>query len=460
MPYKSLEKRCQKTRQWKKDNPEKVKAHKQRWRDRKRACTPEHGMWVRKSSLHLSSRTVYPGMKELTVLLTDYKKSSSFIATGAFRPTAKVSGTPRIKRGQRRQTEKSSRNPQGLAEHRDKNRLHQRECRRRRAEKWSRNPQGLAEHPDKNRLHQRECRRRRAEKWSRNPQGLAEHREKARLCQRAYRRRRAEKWSRNPQGLADHLENHSLRQREYQRRRAVTSSRNPQGLADHRDNNGIRQREYQRKQVEKRTQASHCVPRKEQISQCDECGLCLRCGGYATVSWGPKLSRVFEEQEQYETRSEATSSVGSSMANELNDLLTLLSEDEQSDVSEHSNLFFDMAQELNLSSEDSSTDTEEEEITTVLTHKRDLQQQALSRKVEGWRHETTMSNMISALGDELDIINSGFKNMTRAHAQFRREDEVENAKDEYVKTLEVTEHLMNELEQWLCSTPVSYKDNQ
>ena len=108
MPYKSLEKRSQKTRQWKKDNPEKVKAHKQRWRDRKRACTPEHGMWVRKSSLHLRSRTVYPGMKELTVLLTDYKKSSSFIATGAFRPTAKVSGTPRITRGQRRQTEKSS----------------------------------------------------------------------------------------------------------------------------------------------------------------------------------------------------------------------------------------------------------------------------------------------------------------------------------------------------------------
>ena len=92
--------------------------------------------------------------------------------------------------------------------------------------------------------------------------------------------------------------------------------------------------------------------------------------------------------------------------------------------------------------------------------KRHLQTQALSRKVEGWRHETTMSNMISALGDELDIINSGFKNMTRAHAQFRHEDEVENAKDEYVKTLEVTEHLMNELEQWLCSTPVSYKDNQ
>ena len=148
------------------------------------------------------------------------------------------------------------------------------------------------------------------------------------------------------------------------------------------------------------------------------------------------------------------------MANELNDLLTLLSEDEQSDVSEDSNLLFDMEQELNLSSEESSTDTEEEEIKKVLTHKRHLQQQALSRKVEGWRHATTMSNMISAFGDELDIINSGFKNMTRAHAQFRREDEVENAKDEYVKTLEVTEHLMNELEQWLCSTPVSYKDNQ
>ena len=53
--------------------------------------------------------------------------------------------------------------------------------------------------------------------------------------------------------------------------------------------------------------------------------------------------------------SEATSSVRSSMANELNDLLTLLSEeDEQSDFSEDSNLLADMEQELNLSSEESS----------------------------------------------------------------------------------------------------------
>ena len=188
--------------------------------------------------------------------------------------------------------------------------------------------------------------------------------------------------------------------------------------------------------------------------------VCVYVVGDMLLCRGVTNNPVLEEQERYETRSEATSSVGSSMVNELNDLLTLLSEDEQSDVSEDSNLFFDMAQELNLSSEESSTDTEEEEIKTVLTHKRDLQQQALSRKVQGWRHATTMSNMISAFADELDIINSGFKNMTRAHAQFRREDKVENAKDEYIKTLEVTEHLMNKLEQWLCSPPVSYKDNQ
>ena len=80
-----------------------------------------------------------------------------------------------------------------------------------------------------------------------------------------------------------------------------------------------------------------------------ECGLCLVCEGYAAVSWGPKLNRVLEEQERQETMSEATSSVGSSMANELNDLLTSLSkEDEQSDFSEDSNLLVDMEQELNL----------------------------------------------------------------------------------------------------------------
>ena len=393
MPYKLLEKRRQKTRQWKKDNPEKVKAQKQRWRERKRAGAPEQEMWVRKSSLHLHSRTAYPGIKELTVLLTDYKKSSlSFIAEKALRTRASVSRTPSKNRTQCRQTEKRSQNPQGLAEHREKARICQREYRRRRAEKWSRNPQGLAEHREKTRIRQRECRRRRVEKRSRNPQGLAEH------------------------------------------------------------------HEYQHKRVEK------CVNKTiidEKKKQCDECGLCLVCGGYAVVSWGPKLDYVLEEQERQQTMSEATSSVGSSMANELNEMLTSLSkEDEQLDFSEGSNLLVDMEQELNLSSKESSTGTKEEEIKKVLNRKRHLQMHGVSSKVKRWMHETTMSDMMSELGDELDIINSGFRNMTRAHAQFRREDEVENTKDEYIKTLEVTGRLMDELEQWLCSTPVSYKDNE
>ena len=393
MPYKSLEKRRQKTRQWKKDNPEKVKAQKQRWRERKRAGAPEQEMWVRKSSLHLHSRTAYPGIKELTVLLTDYKKSSlSFIAEKALRTRASVSRTPSKNRTQCRQTEKRSQNPQGLAEHREKARIRQREYRRRRAEKWSQNPQGLAEHREKTRIRQRECRRRRVEKRSRNPQGLAEH------------------------------------------------------------------HEYQHKRVEKRVNKTIIDEKKK---QCDECGLCLVCGGYAVVSWGPKLDYVLEEQERQQTMSEATSSVGSSMANELNEMLTSLSkEDEQLDFSEGSNLLVDMEQELNLSSKESSTGTKEEEIKKVLNRKRHLQMHGVSSKVKRWMHETTMSDMMSELGDELDIINSGFRNMTRAHAQFRREDEVENTKDEYIKTLEVTGRLMDELEQWLCSTPVSYKDNE
>ena len=77
MPYKSVKKRREKTRQWKKDNPDKVKGQKQRWRERKRAHAPEQEMWVRKSPLNLCSRTVYPGMKELVVLLTDYRKGPS-----------------------------------------------------------------------------------------------------------------------------------------------------------------------------------------------------------------------------------------------------------------------------------------------------------------------------------------------------------------------------------------------
>ena len=76
MPYKSVKKRWEKTRQWKKDNPDKVKVQTQRWRERKRSRTPEQEMWVRKSSSNLGSHTVYPGMK-LVVLLTDYRKGPS-----------------------------------------------------------------------------------------------------------------------------------------------------------------------------------------------------------------------------------------------------------------------------------------------------------------------------------------------------------------------------------------------
>ena len=429
MPYELLEKRRQKTLQWKKDNPEKVKAQKQRWRERKRACAPEQEMWVRKSSLHLRSRTVYPGIKELTVLLTDYKKSSlSFIAEKALRTRASVSRTPRKNRIQRRQTEK-----------------------------WSRNPQWLAGHREKHRIRQREYRRRQAEKWSRNPQGLAEYREKTGIRQHEYRRRQAEKWSLNPQGLAEHREKHRIRQREYQRKRVEKRKRESHCVPCKEGISGPQKEQQDRQCMEKRVNKTIIDEKKK---QCDECGLCLVCGGYAAVSWGHKLNRVLEEQERQETMSEATSSVGSSMANELNDLLTLLSkEDKQSDFSEDSNLLVDMEQELNLSSKESSTGTEEEEIKKVLNRKRHLQMQGLSCKVKGWMHETTMSDMMSELGDELDIINSGFRNMIRAHAQFRREDEVENTKDEYIKTLEVTGRLMNELQQWLCSTLVSYKDN-
>ena len=112
-------------------------------------------MWVRKSSLNLRLRTVYPRMKELVVLLTDYKKVLSLL---------------RPKKPQELET--------WLAEHREKHRIHQRKYYRKPAEKWSRNPQGLAEHQEKHRIHQREYRRKRTEKWSQNPQGLAEHREK------------------------------------------------------------------------------------------------------------------------------------------------------------------------------------------------------------------------------------------------------------------------------------------
>ena len=153
----------------------------------------------------------------------------------------------------------------------------------------------------------------------------------------------------------------------------------------------MRRRKYHRKHTEKWTLCrQRCKYRGEQKrvkksatdeekEQCDECGLCLVCRGYATASWGHKVYRCFEEKEREETMSEVISSVRSLMANELDDLLTLLSEeDEVSDSSEDPNLVADKERELNLSSEESSTETEEEEIKQVLNRKRYLRMQGVS----------------------------------------------------------------------------------
>ena len=94
------------------DNPEKDKAQKQRWRERKRACAPEQEMWVQKSSLNLHSCTIYPRMKELVMLLTAYKKVPSLLSQ---------------KKAQELETR--------LAEHREKHRIRQRKYDRKRAEK-------------------------------------------------------------------------------------------------------------------------------------------------------------------------------------------------------------------------------------------------------------------------------------------------------------------------------------
>ena len=343
-------------------------------------------MWVRKSPLNLRSRTVYPGMKELVVLLTDYRKGPSPF---------------------------SGNKPQELETQ-------------------------VAEYREKQRIQQHEYRRKQAEKRARNPQGLGEYREKQRIRLREYCRKQAEKQACNPQELAEYREKQRIRWREYCRKHAEKRT-----LCCHR-------RKYRGEQ--KRIKKSAIDGEKE---QCDECGLCLVCGGYATASWGHKVDRCFEEKEWEETMSKVTSSVRSSMANELDDLLTLLSEeDEVSDSTEDSNLVADMERELNLSSEESSTETEEEEteqeeIKQVLNRKRCLRMQGVSHKVKRWMHKTTMSVVMNEVSDELDVIYREFMNLRRADAQFCHEDEVENAKDEYVCTLEVTGHLMNELEQGL-----------
>ena len=430
MPYKSVKKRREKTRQWKKDNPDKVKGQKQQWRERKRAHEPEQDMGVRKSSLNLRSRTVYPGMKELIVLLTDYRKGPS-----------PCSGN----KPQELETQ--------LAEHREKKRIRQREYRRKQADTWAGNPQGLAEHGEKERIRQREYRRKQAEKRKleshclprkeRIPRPQTQQQDPH--CMEKPKTRSAKYWEKlkqNPQRHATYLEKCRIRAREHRCKQTEK-----QKLCHQRWSRRPR-REYRVRQ--KRVKKPLPEEGKE---PCDKCGLCLVCGGYATASWGHRVDRCFEEQELEEIMSEATSSVRSSMAYELNYLVGVPSEEEEgeSDSLEDSNVFADMKRELNLSSEESSTGTEEEEeeIKKVLNRKRYLGMQGVSRKVKEWMYESTMSDMMSELGDELDTINRGFRNMSRAHVQFRCEDEVENAKEEYVKTLEVTGHLMSELEQWL-----------
>lgn len=72
---------------------------------------------------------------------------------------------------------------------------------------------------------------------------------------------------------------------------------------------------------------------------------------------------------------------------------------------------------------------------------RTTQMIGLAKKTEAWKKDQE----IKKLKNELHLFDDYFRDIDRVYRQFKREDEVERFKDEYVKTLEITHELVDQL---------------
>ena len=234
MPYADLQKRRDNVRRWKKANPDKVKAQKQRYRTR-RAQSPQPPQSpppppLSQRRYNLRPREVKRPEKiqlmSLVVVLKDYRKKDTLQC--------------------RRKVDK-----------RQKNRLY-----------YQRNRERLL-------LLRKEYRQRNLEKiQARQKRYCQRNREKVQVWQREYRQR-------NRDGVR-------AAEKRY-RQRNLEKVRERQRNAMRRLRAGI-QRGVQRVEIREKEQVL------EKKIDC-ECGLCFVCGGFMTASWSSKFDHLFERPE-------------------------------------------------------------------------------------------------------------------------------------------------------------------
>lgn len=100
---------------------------------------------------------------------------------------------------------------------------------------------------------------------------------------------------------------------------------------------------------------------------------------------------------------------------------------------------------LGLPSEESSDESMEDEFEERLQSMRENRRKAIENKYEEWE----MKNEIYEIGAELKMIYNGFRYMTRTYNQYRREGVVERSSNEYLRTIDVTHSLMDEVGHFL-----------
>ena len=414
MPYADLRKRRENVRRWKKANPDKVKAQKQRYRSRRsQSPLPPRRYSLRHREVKCPEKVQ---LSNLVVVLKDYRKEDTL-------PCRREKVDKRQKSrsyyqqnrdsilAQRR--ESRQKDPEGFRVKETKRKREYRERNRDRV--LAKGKEYRQRNLDKIRERERERKRRyaadhRARCNQRNREYYQRNRDRILSERKEYRQRNLEKFrERKRQADRQYYDNYRQRNREKIR------ERDRRFYVNHRARRNQQNREcYQRKRDGQRDETRDC-----------DCGLCLVCGGFATVSWSSRFELPEVDLEGLDQRchseSDTSSLVDPQLVEELERMLN--------EPSECSDL-----------SDEEEEDELEERLIAIRTHR----EQGIQRRLERWEREES----IQCLVGDLDAVNEQLVDMERAFTQFRREDAVAQATEfEYLHTVAITSDLMTQLEQ-------------
>ena len=404
-------------RRWKKANPDKVKAQKQRYRSRRsQSPLPPRRYSLRHREVKCPEKVQ---LSNLVVVLKDYRKEDTL-------PCRREKVDKRQKNRSYYQQNRDSiltqrresrqKDPEGFRVKETKRKREYRERNRDRV--LAKGKEYRQRNLDKIRERERERKRRyavdhRARCNQRNREYYQRNRDRILSERKEYRQRNLEKFrERKRQADRQYYDNNKARYR--QRNREKIRERDRRFYANHRARRNQQNREcYQRKRDGQRDETRDC-----------DCGLCLVCGGFATVSWSSRFELPEVDLEGLDQRchseSDTSSLVDPQLVEELERMLN-----EPSECSDLS---------------DEEEDELEERLIAIRTHR----EQGIQRRLERWEREES----IQCLAGDLDAVNEQLVDMERAFTQFRREDAVAQAPEfEYLHTVAITSDLMTQLEQ-------------